>query len=61
MVAQLGFKFSETAIDEIGCVGDLEHGKTQAGEQEREIALEAQKGAAQTRVRVATARIARCV
>ena len=55
VVAQLVFKVCEGTVDRVGGVGHLEHGKTQVDEESGQIALEAQKGAAKARMRVAGA------
>lgn len=53
MIAQLGFKIGKVTIKGIGGIGDLEAWMIQTSEEPGQIALEAEKGAAQARVRVA--------
>jgi hypothetical protein len=55
VVAELVFKVGEVAVEEVGGVGDLKGGKAQAGEQPREVVLEAEEGAAKAGVAVAGA------
>ena len=55
VVTEFVFEIGEEALEQVGGVGDLEGGVSQAGEEPREVSLEAQECGAKASVGVAGA------